>query len=344
MAVRLSAESIAYNANVISAADKVLITGASGFIGSHLTEAAARAGADVVALTHYNSRNDWGHLEDLDKDVLGGIKVITGDVRDAYFVRSIMKDRTVVFHLAALIAIPYSYSAPAGYVSTNVEGTLNVLQAAMDLGVERVVQTSTSEVYGSACYTPIDEAHPLQAQSPYAASKIAADKLAESFHRSFRLPVVTIRPFNTYGPRQSARAIVPTIVAQALAGTRVRLGNLTPVRDLCFVADTVRGFLLATKAPGAIGTVLNLCTGSGVSIGELAKRVFAILGVEPEIEEDVQRLRPGGSEVMKLIGSAGRSREVLGWVPEVTLDEGLARTIAWIRTHASRYKPNIYNI
>lgn len=328
---------------MISATDKALVTGASGFIGSHLTEALVRAGADVVALVHYNSRNDWGHLEDLDKDVLGRIKVVTGDVRDAYFVRSIMKDRTIVFHLAALIAIPYSYSAPAGYVSTNVVGTLNVLQAAEDLGIERVVQTSTSEVYGTACYTPIDEAHPLQAQSPYAASKIAADKLAESFHRSFQLPVVTIRPFNTYGPRQSARAIVPTIVAQALTGTRVRLGNLAPVRDLCFVADTVRGFLLATKAPG-IGNVINLCTGYGVSIGELAERIFSILGVDREIEEDLQRLRPGGSEVMKLIGSAARAREVLGWVPEVTLDEGLTQTIAWMRTHAGRYKPSIYNV
>jgi NAD dependent epimerase/dehydratase len=344
MAVRLTAHSIFYNATMLSVADKALITGASGFIGSHLTQAVVRAGADVVALVHYNSRNDWGHLEDLDKDILGRIKVVTGDVRDAYFVRSIMKDRTVVFHLAALIAIPYSYSAPAGYVATNVEGTLNVLQAAVDLGIERVVQTSTSEVYGTACYTPMDEAHPLQAQSPYAASKIAADKLAESFHRSFKLPMVTIRPFNTYGPRQSARAIVPTIVAQALAGTRVRLGSLAPVRDLCFVADTVRGFLLATKAPGAIGKVINLCTERGVSIGELAERIFGILGVDREIEEDLQRLRPRDSEVMKLIGSAARAREVLGWVPEVTLDEGLTQTIAWMRTHAGRYKPSIYNV
>jgi NAD dependent epimerase/dehydratase len=329
---------------MISASDKVLITGASGFIGSHLTEAAVQTGADVVALVNYNSRNDWGYLEGLDKSLLGRLKVIAGDVRDAYFVRSIMKDRTVVLHLAALIAIPYSYSAPSSYVSTNVLGTLNVLQAALDLGVGRVVHTSSSEVYGTARYTPIDEAHPLQAQSPYSASKIAADKLAESFHRSFRLPVVTVRPFNTYGPRQSARAIIPTIVVQALAGTRVRLGNLAPVRDLCFVADTVRGFLLATKAPGAIGKVINLSTESGVSIGALAQRIFDILGVQREIEEDFQRVRPEGSEVMELIGSAARSREVLGWAPEVSLDEGLAQTIAWIRTRVGRYKASIYNV
>lgn len=329
---------------MICESDKVLITGASGFIGSHLTEAAVQAGADVVALVHYNSRNDWGHLEGLDKSVLGRIKVVAGDVRDGYLVRSIMKDRTVVLHLAALIGIPYSYSAPSSYVSTNIGGTLNVLQAALDLGVERVVHTSTSEVYGTARYTPMDEAHPLQAQSPYAASKIAADKLAESFHRSFQLPAVTIRPFNTYGPRQSARAIVPTIVAQALAGKCVRLGNLAPVRDLCFVTDTVRGFLLATKAQGAVGKVINLCTGSGVTIGALAKTIFDMLGVQREIEEDFQRVRPEGSEVMELIGSAVRSREVLGWAPEVTLEQGLAQTITWMRSRVSRYKSSIYNI
>jgi len=329
---------------MICATDNVLITGASGFIGSHLAEAAVQAGAHVVALAHYNSRNDWGHLEGLNKSVLERIKVITGDVRDAYFVRSIMKDCTVVFHLAALIGIPFSYSAASSYVSTNLGGTLNVLQAALDLGVKRVVHTSTSEVYGTARYTPIDEEHPLQAQSPYAASKIAADKLAESFHRSFQLPVVTIRPFNTYGPRQSARAIVPTIVAQALVGTRVRLGNLAPVRDLCFVKDTVHGFLLAAKAQGAIGQVINLCTESGMSIGTLAKRIFEILGVQREIEEVFQRLRPKGSEVMELIGSAARSREVLGWTPKVTLDEGLAQTISWMKSHIDRYKSGIYNV
>ena len=259
---------------------RVLVTGAGGFIGSHLVEALARTGADVVALVQYNSRNDWGSLEYLEPDLLRSIHVARGDVRDPYFVRSIVKGRTHIFHLAALIAIPYSYRAPAAYVAANVEGTLNVLQAALDLGVERVIHTSTSEVYGTARYVPIDESHPLQAQSPYSASKIAADKLAESFHASFELPVVTVRPFNSFGPRQSARAVVPTIAIQAMAGHTVRLGNLKPVRDLTFVADTVRGFLVAAKA-AAVGEVIHLGTGTGVSVGELAQKIFRISGVQP---------------------------------------------------------------
>jgi len=324
--------------------EKVLITGAGGFIGSHLTEEVVRAGADVVALVRYNSGGRWGNLETLDPEALRSVKVVAGDVRDGEFIRSILKGRTVVFHLAALVAVPYSYRSPASYVATNVEGTLNVLQAALDLGIERVVHTSTSEVYGTAAYVPIDEAHVLQAQSPYAASKIAGDKLAESFHRSFGLPVVTVRPFNAFGPRQSARAIVPTIATQAMAGDRVRLGNLTPVRDLCFVTDTVRGFVLAAKAPAAVGQVINLCTGVGVSVGDLMEKILKVVGVRAEVQVDSERVRPEASEVGKLIGSAARAERLLEWTPLVSLEEGLSRTVGWLRGHADRYKPDVYNI
>ena len=328
----------------IGSGDRVLVTGAGGFIGSHLTEALAHAGADVCALVHYNSRNDWGHLEDLDEDLLKSIRVVSGDVRDAYFVRSIVQGRSIVFHLAALIAIPYSYTAPGAYVATNVEGTLNILQAALDGGVERVVHTSTSEVYGTARYVPIDEEHPLQAQSPYSASKIAADKIAESFHASFNLPVVTVRPFNTFGPRQSARAIIPTIVTQAVAGGPVRLGSLTPVRDLNFVANTVDGFLLAAKSSDAVGSVVNLGSGSGISIGDLVSKIFQLLGVSPEVNQESERVRPEASEVMKLVASASRAKELLGWSPGVSLEEGLRSTIDWIGKHLDQYKTEIYNV
>lgn len=320
------------------------MTGAGGFLGSHLTEALVHAGADVCALVQYNSRNEWSNLEDLSKDVLRSVRVVSGDVRDAYFMRSIMKGRTMVFHLAALIGIPYSYSAPAAYVATNIQGTLNVLQAALDCLVERVIHTSTSEVYGTARYIPIDEEHPLQGQSPYSASKIAADKIAESFHASFQLPVVTVRPFNTFGPRQSSRAIIPTIITQAIAGRHVRLGSLAPVRDLNFVTDTVMGFLLAAKSDSAVGQVINLGSGEGISIGELANKIFAQLGVDPYIEEDPERVRPEGSEVMKLVASSARAKDLLGWLPQVSLDDGLSRTLDWIRSHIKRYKTEIYNV
>jgi NAD dependent epimerase/dehydratase len=328
----------------LSSADKVLVTGAGGFIGSHLTEALVRTGADVCALTQYNSRNDWGNLEDLSPDVLRSVRVVSGDVRDADFVRCLMRGRTLVFHLAALIAIPYSYSALASYVSTNVQGTLNVLQAARDFSVERVIHTSTSEVYGTAQYAPIDEEHPLQGQSPYSASKIAADKMAESFHASFQLPVVTVRPFNAFGPRQSARAVIPAISTQAITGQRVRLGSLAPVRDFTFVADTVDGFLLASRAEAAVGQVINLGSGKGITIGELAKKIFGLLGTEPLIEEAEERLRPEASEVMRLIASSARAKELLGWTPQVSLEDGLARTLDWLRSHIKRYKADIYNL
>jgi NAD dependent epimerase/dehydratase len=326
----------------VSSSDSVLVTGAGGFIGSHLVEALAKTGANVSAMVHYNSRNNWGNLEDLDKEVLESIKVISGDIRDPYFMRSAMRSRNIVFHLAALIAIPYSYEAPASYIATNVNGTLNVLQVARELELERLVLASTSEVYGTAQYFPMDEQHPLQAQSPYSASKIAADKLAESFHASFGLPVVTVRPFNTFGPRQSARAIVPTIATQAMAGERIRLGRLSPVRDMNFVSDTVNGFLLASKAH-AKGTTVNLGSGIGISIGDLARKIFAILGVEPTIEEDPERIRPEGSEIMQLVASAERAKRLLGWSSQVSLNDGLSDTLEWLLRHRHRYKTETYN-
>ena len=328
----------------VSSSDKVLVTGAGGFIGSHLTEALCRAGADVCALVHYNSRNTWSNLEHLENEVLRSIRVVAGDINDLQFMRSIVKGRSIVFHLAALISIPYSYSSPFSYVATNVQGTLNVLQAALDRGVERLIHTSTSEVYGTAQYVPIDEKHPLQAQSPYAASKIAADKLAESFFTSFDLPVVTLRPFNTYGPRQSARAIIPTIVTQALSGQKVRLGNLLPVRDINFVTDTVNGFLLASKASGITGQVINIGSGIGISIGELVIEIHRSLGISPETEEDLERIRPEKSEVMALICAAQRARELIGWTPLMSLQAGLKQTIDWIADNLNLYKAEIYNV
>lgn len=328
----------------ITRSDRVLVTGAGGFIGSHLAEALVRCGADVRAMVHYNSRNDWGNLELLDREVLDNMDVVAGDIADGAFVRTTMKDRDIVFHLAALIAIPYSYAAPESYVGANVTGTLNVLQAAREQGTERVLHTSTSEVYGTARFVPITEEHPLQGQSPYSASKIGADKLAESFFRSFKTPVVTIRPFNTFGPRQSARAIIPAIAIQVLAGQTVRLGSLAPVRDLSFVGNTVEGYLLAAKSPRAVGEVINLGTGVGVTIGELAQKVFEILGVRADIEEDPQRLRPEASEVLKLIAGAEKAHELLGWAPRVSLDEGLKITLEWLRENMRFYKAGIYNV
>jgi dTDP-glucose 4,6-dehydratase len=321
----------------------VLVTGAEGFIGSHLVEALLHEGRAVRAFVQYNFRNDWGWLEELPQAVWRDIDVRCGDLRDATFVTQAVKGCETVFHLGALIGIPYSYQAPREYVDTNVLGTLNVLQAALDCGVGRVVHTSTSEVYGTAQYVPIDEKHPLRAQSPYAATKIGADKLAESYFLSFGLPVVTVRPFNTYGPRQSARAVIPTIVTQALSGETIRLGALHPERDLTFVTDTARGFIAAAHAD-ALGETINLGQGECVSIGMLAERILGLLGVRKPIVTDDKRLRPEGSEVLKLVCDRAKAERLLGWKPTVSLDDGLQRTIEWFRARLPLYKSGLFHV
>jgi NAD dependent epimerase/dehydratase len=324
------------------ASKKVLVTGAGGFIGSHLCEALLDAGARVTAQIRYTSRSDWGNLEFLPAEKKGALEVVAGTVEDAAFVNRLVQGKQVVFHLAALIAIPYSYVAPASYVRTNVEGTLNVLEAARNLGVERVVHTSTSETYGTAVYTPIDEAHPLQGQSPYSATKIGADKIAESYHKAFGLPVATIRPFNTYGPRQSARAVIPTIISQALTQDEVRLGALDPVRDLTFVKDTVQGFLRVAESDRAVGETVNVGFGRGITIGELAGRILALMGVERRIVQSTERLRPAKSEVLTLVCDNARARELCGWAPRYGLDEGLRETIEFVRANPDRFRPTSY--
>jgi len=323
---------------------KCLVTGAGGFIGSHLSEELVKLGAKVRTLVHYNSRNDWGLIELLPKEVRQELEIVTGDVQDPFMVRKIVQKRDIVFHLAALIAIPYSYVAPESYVNTNVKGTLNVLQACLEEGVEKVVHASTSETYGTAQYTPIDEKHPLQGQSPYSASKIGADKIAESFYLSFDLPVATIRPFNTYGPRQSARAIIPTIITQVLTGSEVKLGLLTPVRDLTYVKDTVAGFLKIAESDRAVGEVINIGTGIGITIGELAEKIMGLVGKDVRIVRDESRIRPEKSEVMELICDRHKAKELIGWEPQYTLEEGLRETIKWIEDYLDLYKPGIYNI
>ena len=321
---------------------RVLVTGAGGFIGSHVTEKLVDAGAKTRAFVHYNSAGSAGWLDK--SPAREEIEVVAGDITDRDSVRHAMDDIDVVFHLAALIAIPYSYSAPSSYVRTNVEGTLNVLQSARGAGVQRIVQTSTSEVYGTARFAPINESHPLQGQSPYSATKIAADKLAESFYLSFKVPVVTLRPFNTFGPRQSARAIIPTIISQCLAGKKVRLGNLHPTRDLNYVSDIADGFLLAGSVPGVIGQTIHLGSGNEISIEALAQTIIGLIDPDIEIECDDRRLRPEGSEVDRLIADNSLARNNLGWKPKVGLEEGLKRTIEWMREHAHQYRPNEYSV
>ena len=324
---------------------KALVTGAGGFIGSHLVERLVSEGVAVRAMVRYNSRNSHGNIELLPARIRSSIDVVAGDIQDPFFVRSAVKGVDAVFHLAALIGIPYSYVAPAHYANVNVVGTLNVLQASLDEGVNRVVHTSTSETYGSAQYVPIDENHPLQGQSPYSASKIGADKLAESYHLSFELPVVTVRPFNTFGPRQSARAVIPTVASQALAGfPQIRLGSLTPVRDLTYVDDTARGFLAAARTDEAVGRVINLGRGTGISIGDLAAKILELCGSDAKIACDESRVRPDRSEVMELVCNNDLARQLLGWQPEVSLEEGLNRVIAFIRDHQELYKPELYNV
>lgn len=325
----------------------VLVTGACGFIGSHLVEALIEENCHVRALVYYNSFNSWGWLETLDRNLLEGIEIIAGDIRDPHAVSNVMRGIDVVFHLAALIAIPYSYQAPSSYVDTNVHGTLNILHAAQDAGVERILTTSTSEVYGTARYVPIDECHPRQGQSPYSATKIAADAMAEAFHRSFGLPVTIVRPFNTYGPRQSARAVIPTIITQLLAGKEeIHLGSLTPTRDLVFVGDTVQGFLSAATSNATIGQEVNIATGSEIAIGELAQTLIDEINPGATVTGERERLRPEASEVERLLGSGEKMASLTDWRPATTLREGLSRTITWFRDpeNMRRYKPDIYNV
>ena len=320
----------------------VLVTGAGGFIGSHLTERLVELGARTRAFVHYNSMGTWGWLDH--SPLKAEFEVIAGDITDRDSVRKAVQGMDVVFHLAALIGIPYSYHAPVSYVRTNVEGTLNVLQAALEANVERVVHTSTSEVYGTAKYVPIDEQHPLQGQSPYSATKIGADKLAEAFHCSVGLPVVTLRPFNTYGPRQSARAVIPTIIIQCMTRESVRLGNLSPTRDLTYVADTVEGFICAAQSQRAEGKAINIGSGQEISIGDLAHKIANLMGKAVEIECENERKRPEGSEVERLCAANDLARELLGWEPRYTLDEGLRLTIEWIGEHLEHYRPDTYAI
>jgi NDP-hexose 4,6-dehydratase len=323
--------------------DVVAVTGGDGFIGSHLVERLVADGHRVRAMALYSAFGTRGWLDDLPAEVSAEVEVVSGDVRDARSVRGLIGDASVVYHLAALIAIPYSYHAPQSYLDTNVAGTLNVLEAARDLGTRRIVHTSTSEVYGTAQRVPIDESHPLQAQSPYAASKIAADKLAESYHLSFGVPVVTLRPFNTYGPRQSARAVIPTVATQLAQGVRpLRLGLLTPTRDFNHVADTVAAFVAVGTAPAerVVGRVLNTGTGVETSIGDIVQMVGEILGVESDVEREDERVRPDASEVMRLVSDATALRERTGWTPAVTLRDGLAGTVEWFADPANlaRYR------
>lgn len=321
---------------------KVLVTGAGGFIGSHLVEALVAAGARTVSFVEYNSNGSWGWLDH--SPARDQTEVVLGDIRDPDSLQRALSEVEIVFHLAALIAIPYSYHAPLSYVRTNVEGTLNVLQAALKAGSDLVVHTSTSEVYGTARKVPIDELHPLQGQSPYSASKIGADKIAEAFHLSFGLPVVTVRPFNTYGPRQSARAVIPTIVTQALSSDEVRLGNLEPTRDLNYVSDTVSGFLMAASSRNAIGQVVNLGSGKEISIRDLATLILKLMGKSIPVVSENTRSRPENSEVDRLCADNRKALDLLGWTPQHSLEDGLTKTIEWIRENNERYRPGFYVI
>ena len=324
---------------------KILVTGADGFIGSHLTETLLEEGYDVKAFVQYNSFGTWGWIDTFPKEKQNAMEIFAGDVRDPNAVRQAAKGVDAIFHLAALIAIPFSYYAPDAYVDTNIKGTLNVLQAARDLETSRVLITSTSEVYGTAQYVPIDEKHPYQGQSPYSATKIGADRLAESFYRSFSLPVSIVRPFNTFGPRQSARAVIPTIISQLLAGKEeIQLGSLTPTRDFNYVKDTARGFLEIYRSEKTIGQEINIATQKEISIGQLAEELIRQINPAAKIVCDEQRLRPEKSEVNRLLGSNEKIRALTNWQPRYTFEQGLEETIAFIRENLDRYKTDIYNI
>ena len=330
---------------------QILVTGADGFIGSHLTEALVREGYKVRAFVYYNSFNSWGWLDQCAPDVKGKFEVFSGDIRDPHGVKQAMKDCSAVLHLAALIAIPYSYHSPDTYVETNIKGTLNVLQAARELGVKRIIHTSTSEVYGTAQYVPIDEKHPLQGQSPYSASKIGADQLAYSFYSSFKLPVVTIRPFNTYGPRQSARAVIPTIITQVAKGRKeIELGSTTPTRDFSYISDTVNGFVKALQSDSGVGEVINLGSNFEVSIGQIANLIAKSFNTEIEIITKQERLRPDNSEVERLWADNSKAEQLFSWSPSYVqlqgLEKGIKETIDWFQNSSNleSYKSEIYNI
>ena len=323
---------------------KVLVTGAGGFIGSHLVEKLVKLGVNMRALVRYNSRNDFGLIEILPNKIKAKIDIVTGDLRDSETIREIMKDREIIFHLGALIDIPYSYLHPREVVQTNIMGTLNILTAAKDMNIERIIHTSTSEVYGTAQYSPIDEKHLLQGQSPYSATKIAADKLAESFYCSFNLPITTIRPFNTYGPRQSARAIIPTIITQMLTKKEIFLGSLFPTRDFTYVSDTVESFIKAAQSHKSMGEVINVGSNFEISVGSLVEKISYLIGKKVKITCDKKRIRPKKSEVGRLIANNSKAKELINWSPKVTIDEGLKKTIKWIEKNIKLYKTNIYNI
>lgn len=324
---------------------KALVTGADGFIGSHLVEGLLEAGYDVKAFTYYNSFNTWGWLDTFPKEVLKNIEIFSGDIRDPNGVYEAMKGVDHVFHLAALIAIPFSYHSPDSYVDTNIKGTLNVLQAARKLETSRIMVTSTSEVYGTAKYVPIDENHPYQGQSPYAASKIGADRLAESFYRSFDMPISIVRPFNTYGPRQSARAVIPTIITQLLAGKEeIELGSLTPTRDFNYVKDTANGFIEIAKSDKTIGEEINIATQNEISIENLALEIISQINPNAKIKCDKERLRPEKSEVNRLLGSNEKIKKLTNWTPKYTFKQGIEETINWMKNNMSAYKADIYNI
>lgn len=324
---------------------KTLVTGADGFIGSHLVEKLLENGQQVKAFCFYNSFNTWGWLDTLPVKLKKEIEIFQGDIRDPNGVREAMKDTSIVYHLAALIAIPFSYHSPDSYVDTNIKGTLNVLQASRDYSIERLLVTSTSEVYGTAQYVPIDEKHPFQGQSPYSATKIGADRLAESFHRSFQLPVTIVRPFNTYGPRQSARAIIPTIISQLLAGQEeLKLGSLTPTRDFNYVKDTVKGFISIANSLQTVGEEINIATQQEISIGDLANELIKQINPNAKVICDEQRLRPEKSEVNRLLGSNKKIMELTDWELQYTFEQGIKETIEWMKENKNYYKADIYNI
>lgn len=324
---------------------RVLITGAGGFIPSHVVELCVEKGYKVRALIHYNSMNNWGWLDTVDNLIMDNVEIFTGDVRDPNGVRESMKGCEYVIHMAALIAIPYSYHSPDSYVDTNIKGTLNILQAARDLLPQRVLVTSTSEVYGTAQYVPIDEKHPFQGQSPYSATKIGADRLAESFYRSFKVPITVVRPFNTYGPRQSARAIIPTIIIQLLAGQKeIKLGSLTPTRDFNYVKDTADGFISILESKETIGEEINIASQNEISIGEVAKTIINIINPNAKIISDINRIRPDKSEVNRLLGSNKKILKLTKWKQNYSFEKGIEETIKWFEKNLNKYKPEIYNI